>query len=82
MSVFTANAKVILRGYKPAKFLKPKHFSIFVRIFHHVDLMLLQIPDSSLLRLLDGDDGSVLGLLLLLIRFLLDLEILADVQLG
>lgn len=44
--------------------------------------MFLKITQSCLLRLLNGNLSCILGLQLLVMRLLLDLEILLDVELG
>ena len=51
-------------------------------VLHHSDLMFLKISNGSLFGLLDGNNCGILGLVLLLIGFLFDLEILTNVKLS
>ena len=81
MCILTANDQVILGGNEPEELFKPEYFPIFILILHLVDLVFLQVAQSRLLCLLNGDLSCILGLQLLVMRLLLDLEVLLDVEL-
>jgi hypothetical protein len=82
MCIFTSNAEIIFRRDEPTKFLKPKHFSVFVAVLHHGDLVFFQVFNGRFLSVLDRDHSSVFGFLLLLVRLFLDLKVLSDVELS
>jgi hypothetical protein len=82
MCVFTTYNQVIFRSDKPAEFLEPEHFPIFIRILHHRNLVLLQIAHSGLLSLLYSYDSGILSFLFLVEGLLLDFEVLTNVELS
>ena len=81
MRVFTANDKIILRGDEPTEFLKPEDLSIFIRIPHLFYFMLFKIPESRLFSRLDSYNRRINSFLFFLLRFLLYLKVLTNIQL-
>ena len=82
VGILASNDQVVLTGDEPVELLEPEGLATELSLLHHVNLVLLEVPQSSLLSRGNSNISSLLRLVLLLTRLLLDLEVLLDVELG